>query len=461
MYIDNPALAAGSYVTEKIEDVDNTAGRLIEVIVRGVLAYFTIGDIVFRNNPAGVPHVDVVGSVFLVVGIVVWLRNPQLRPWSPLLIVPFLLLHVPSLLVLRYPEQVPSASRSIGAAPYAYIFIAYGLYAIYRWLAQRKQAVAGIVLVLLLGVSVQQNIDRYFVRYVAGLPYGDVPIGREIVRYAEMLSPKTLVYVVGCCWRDGTPEPFFSQIQMKEPNRLKRFDPADTLSCSVLANIQRPAVLIWSVDDPLPNQQVEACAEEFRPVLHTNRDGVPLFYSSALTGYETPSMLLLRQSEAEQDVNAEQSVDIQTSQQSTEVAQVLDPISDVVTVDDITTEVMISAIDSGSIADMFDGNYDSLVRGANQNPMVVSLTMREPVEATRLLLELAGMRNFRVDVEITTPSDQVVLTQEYPDSMPDPTVTMDLPDSTQVTAITVTITEVDVPSDVNIYIHIREFALLN
>jgi hypothetical protein len=122
---------------------------------------------------------------------------------------------------------------------------------------------------------------------------------------------------------------------------------------------------------------------------------------------------------------------------------------------------MISAIDSGSIADMFDGNYDSLVRGANQNPMVVSLTMREPVEATRLLLELAGMRNFRVDVEITTPSDQVVLTQEYPDSMPDPTVTMDLPDSTQVTAITVTITEVDVPSDVNIYIHIREFALLN
>jgi len=461
MYIDNPALAAGSYVTEKIEDVDNTAGRLIEVIVRGVLAYFTIGDIVFRNNPAGVPHVDVVGSVFLVVGIVVWLRNPQLRPWSPLLIVPFLLLHVPSLLVLRYPEQVPSASRSIGAAPYAYIFIAYGLYAIYRWLAQRKQAVAGIVLVLLLGVSVQQNIDRYFVRYVAGLPYGDVPIGREIVRYAEMLSPKTLVYVVGCCWRDGTPEPFFSQIQMKEPNRLKRFDPADTLSCSVLANIQRPAVLIWSVDDPLPNQQVEACAEEFRPVLHTNRDGVPLFYSSALTGYETPSMLLLRQSEAEQDVNAEQSVDIQTSQQSTEVAQVLDPISDVVTVDGITTEVMISAIDSGSIADMFDGNYDSLVRGANQNPMVVSLTMREPVEATRLLLELAGMRNFRVDVEITTPSDQVVLTQEYPDSMPDPTVTMDLPDSTQVTAITVTITEVDVPSDVNIYIHIREFALLN
>lgn len=459
MYIDNPALAAGSYVTEKIEEVDNIGGRLVEVIVRGVLGYFTTGDIVFRNNPSGVPHVDIVGSVFLVVGMIVWLRNPQLRPWAPLLFVPFLLLHVPSLLVLRYPDQVPSASRSIGAAPYAYLFIAYGLYATYQWLAKRKQIVAGVVLVALLGVSVQQNIERYFVRYVAGLPYGDVPIGREIVRYAEMLSPKTLVYVVGCCWRDGTPEPFFSQIQMKQPERLQRFDPADTLSCTALANIPRPAVLIWSVDDPLPNQQVEACAEEFRPVLHTNRDGVPLFYSSALTGYETPSVLMLSQSEADSTTNDVPVEDVQPTQQP-DVAPVLDPIGDVVTIDGITTEVMMSAIDTGAIADLFDNNYDTLARGSNQNPMMVSLTMREPVTASQLLLELAGMRNFRVDVEVTTPTDQLVLTEAYPNSTADTTVTIDLPESTQVTAMTVTITEIDVPSDVKVYIHIREFALL-
>ncbi|MFZ9857882.1 MAG: ArnT family glycosyltransferase [Roseiflexaceae bacterium] len=460
MYIDNPTLAAGSYVTEKIEEVDNIGGRLVEVVVRGMLAYFTLGDIVFRNNPTGVPHVDIVGSVFLVVGMIVWLRNPQLRPWAPLLFVPFLLLHVPSLLVLRYPDQVPSASRSIGAAPYAYLFIAYGLYAMYQWLALRKQIVASVVLVVLLGVSVQQNIERYFVRYVAGLPYGDVPIGREIVRYAEILSPKTLVYVVGCCWRDGTPEPFFSQIQMKQPERLKRFDPADTLSCTVLENIQRPAVLIWSVDDPLPNAEVEACADEFRPVLHTNSDGVALFYSSALTGYETPSLLLLSRDEADIVTGDEIAVDGQPTRQP-DVEPVLDPIGDVVTIDGITTEVMMSAIDTGSIADLFDGSYDSLARGANQNPMVVSLTMREPVLVSQVKLELAGMRNFRVDVEVMTPSDQIVLTQEYPNSLSDPTVMIDLPESTQVTAMTVTITEVDVPNDVKVYIHIRELALLN
>ncbi len=461
MYIDNPALAAGSYVTEKIEDVDNIVGRLFEVVTRGVLAYFTMGDIVFRNNPTGIPHVDMVGSVFLVIGLIVWVRNPQLRPWSPLLIVPFLLLHVPSLLVLRYPEQVPSASRSIGAAPYAYIFIAYGLYATYQWLAQRRQVVAAVMLVVLLGVSVQQNIDRYFVRYVAGLPYGDVPIGREIVRYAEMLSPKTLIYVVGCCWRDGTPEPFFSQIQMQDRNRLRRFDPADTLTCTALKSIERPAVLIWSVDDALPNQQVEACAEEFRPVLHTNRDGVPLFYSSALTGYETPSALILTQADANvaDDGNSdEQPVEVPVP---TVGRPILDPIGDVVVIAGSTTEVLVSAIDTGSIGDLFDGNYNSLIRGANQNPMVVSLTMTQPVVASQLVLELAGMRNFRVDVEITTPDDQVVLTQDFPDSEPDPKVTIDLPESTTITAMQVTITEVDVPSDVNVYIHIREIELLN
>lgn len=468
MYIDNPALAAGSYVTEKIEDVDNIAGRLIEVVVRGVLAYFTMGDIVFRNNPVGVPHIDIVGSLFFVVGLIVWLRNPQLRPWSPLLIVPFLLLHVPSLLVLRYPEQVPSASRSIGAAPYVYIFIAYGFYATYQWLAQRTQIIAAGVLVVLLGISLQQNVDRYFVRYVAGLPYGDVPIGREIVRFAEMLSPKTLVYVVGCCWRDGTPEPFFSQIQMKEPERLRRFDPVDTLTCNALSAIERPAVLIWSIDSPLPNQQVEACASEFRPVLHTNRDGVPLFYSSALTGYETPSVIMFTPGDAVLQTNEEIPPESQASQEPQPTAPVnpdegpkLEPIGDVVIIDGSTTEVLLSPIDTGSIADLFDNDYDTLARGANQNPMVVSMTMLQPVTASQVVLELAGMRNFRVDIEATTTTDQIVLTQDFPNSDVDPKITFDLPDATNITAMTITITELDVPSDVSVYIHIRELQFLN
>ncbi len=460
MYIDNPELAAGSYVTEKIEDVDNIAGRLFEVIWRGALAYFVTGDIVFRNNPTGVPHIDMVSSVFFVIGAIVWVRDPKLRPWSPLLIVPFLLLHVPSLLVLRYPDQVPSASRSIGAAPYVYIFIAYGLYTSYQWLSQRTRGIAGVLLAVILAVSVQQNIDRYFVRYVDGLPYRDVPIGREIVRFAEMLSPQTTVYVVGCCWRDGTPEPFFSQIQMHQPERLKRFDPIETLTCEALQNVPRPAVLIWSLDSALPNTQVESCAEEFRPVLHANRDGVPLFYSSALTGYETPSdMVFTPEVEVvEPTTNEEPAVVVEAQPTATPV---LDPVGESVMIAGVNTDVLISPIDSGSIADMFDNSFDTLLRGANQNPMVVSMTMAEPLSLSQMVMQLAGMRSFRVDVELTTQDGPVTLTEEFINSEADPIVRFDLPTSQAISAMKIIITELDVPSDVSVFIHIREISLLN
>lgn len=460
MYIDNPELAAGSYVTEKIEDVDNIAGRLFEVIWRGALAYFATGDIVFRNNPTGVPHIDMVSSVFFVIGLIVWIRDPKLRPWSPLLIVPFVLLHVPSLLVLRYPDQVPSASRSIGAAPYVYIFIAYGLYTSYQWLSQRTRGIAGVLLAVVLAVSVQQNIDRYFVRYVDGLPYRDVPIGREIVRFAEMLSPQTTVYVVGCCWRDGTPEPFFSQIQMQQPERLKRFDPVETLTCEALQNVPRPAVLIWSLDSALPNAQVESCAEEFRPVLHANRDGVPLFYSSALTGYETPSAIVFTPKVEAVEPNTNEEPQAVVEAQPT-ASPALDPVGESVLIAGVNTDVLVSPIDSGSIADLFDNSYDTLLRGANQNPMVVSLTMSQPLSLSQMVMELAGMSNFRVDVELTTPDGPVTLTEEFTNSVSDPTVRIDLSSAQEISAMKIMITELNVPSDVLVFIHIREISLLN
>jgi len=390
----------------------------------------------------------------------VWIRDPKLRPWSPLLIVPFVLLHVPSLLVLRYPDQVPSASRSIGAAPYVYIFVAYGLYTSYQWLSQRTRGVAGVLLAVVLAVSVQQNIDRYFVRYVDGLPYRDVPVGREIVRFAEMLSPQTTVYVVGCCWRDGTPEPFFSQIQMQQPERLKRFDPVETLTCEALQNVPRPAVLIWSLDSALPNAQVESCADEFRPVLHANRDGVPLFYSSALTGYETPSDITFKPEVevVEPTTNEEPPEVIEVQPTATPV---LDPVGESVMIAGVTTDVLVSPIDAGSIADLFDNSYDTLLRGANQNPMVVSLTMSQPLSLSQMVMELAGMSNFRVDVELTTPDGPVTLTEEFTNSVSDPTVRIDLSSAQEISAMKIMITELNVPSDVRVFIHIREISLLN
>lgn len=453
MYLNNPDSITGNYISEKFETTDLAPSRILDILGRGVNAYFTHGDVVFRSNPRGLPHVDMISSVLLVIGIASCFRA-NMRAKAPLLIIPFLLLHVPSLLVLRYPDQVPSASRSIGAVPFAYLFIALGLYEIYTVLTRRWSSVAGLVILVVFGATLQQNIDRYFDKYISSMPYGDVPIGRMIVKYADMLSPDTSVYIAGCCWRDTSPEPFFSQLQMQHPAMLKRFDPADTLTCDTLAQTDRPAVMIWTFDAPLPSPNVEQCKEQFRPVLHTMPDGTPLFYSSALIGTALPKAPL-------QPTPEPISV-------SAPVAVILPPPSasgptttGAVQVNGVKAKVMISPIDTGSIPDLFDKNLDTLVRSdGTSNTFTLDLMMEQALPTKTVTLALGGMHNFVADLIIKTADGEQRFSQRFPTADSDQVVVFDLPTQVAITEIQVAITEQDVPSDVQTHIHVRgvEFA---
>src|SRR5207244_4162422 len=100
-------------------------------IARAVLALHVRGDDTFRSNPAGLPHLDWISGVLFLGGIVFWLRTER-RRWSPVLLVPLLLLQVPSMLVLSQPEEVPSAGRTLGVAPIVYILVASGLWWLLR-----------------------------------------------------------------------------------------------------------------------------------------------------------------------------------------------------------------------------------------------------------------------------------------------------------------------------------------
>jgi hypothetical protein len=64
-----------------------------------------------------------------------------------------------------------------------------GLFELFQLLQKRAPKYAGGVVALVLLISLQFNIDRYFVKYIAGMPYNDVPIGREILRFVDTLSP--------------------------------------------------------------------------------------------------------------------------------------------------------------------------------------------------------------------------------------------------------------------------------
>jgi hypothetical protein len=346
------------------------------------------------------------------------------------------------------------------------LIVALGLYELYQLIKAKMPQVAGVVVAVVLILSVQANIQRYFVTYIAGMPYDDVPIGRELVRLVDSLSHDTTVYVAGCCWRDTSPEPFFSQIQLSKPERLQRFDPVDTLTCESLASVPRPAVIVWSFDTELPSPNVVGCADEFRPMLHATKAGVPLFYSASLKGranpyYVDPNAVVAPVPVEAEPVASEGGAPVEDApvEQPVPTPVPAMTISGSVVVNGINVDVTASAIDSGSLPDLFDSNNDSLIRGANQNPFVVGLVFAEAIPTKSLTFKMAGMKNFVAILKVKSAAGTESFEQSFPGADSDQVVTFDLAQVTAMTGMSVSFYEQDVPEDVVVNIHLREIII--
>ena len=254
----NPANFFSGYIGEKIVSETHPFVTLLGNIGRGVLAFHVRGDSNFRSNPLDLPHLDSISGVLFLAGVVFWLR-PNRRRLSVLVFLPLLLLHVPSLLVLRHPGEVPSASRTLGAAPFAYILVASGLWWLItarrqnwpRWLGPLAASILLIAIMLL-------NAQRYFRDYVAGLPYHNTPIGRLAANYIDSLPLNAQVYVVGCCWQDAMPDPKSIQYVTARNDQLMFIEP-ERVTCDWLYFQTPETVLIWALQSPLPSIAVEPC----------------------------------------------------------------------------------------------------------------------------------------------------------------------------------------------------------
>lgn len=149
-----------------------------------VLMFNWKGDVAWINNAPNVPQMDhIVGALF-VLGLVAWLvrmiRRRDVVDWLvPLML--FIML-MPSALSIAYPVENPSATRTSGALPVAYLIAAYPLalmvFSIRRLIPMR--IVAFGVSVLLVGLiafgSIAQNAETYLERYhdnylLSSLPY--------------------------------------------------------------------------------------------------------------------------------------------------------------------------------------------------------------------------------------------------------------------------------------------------
>lgn len=271
----NPANFVSGYIGGKIRP----SGELLPVLLgnagRALLALHLGGDRVFRSNPAALPHLDSLSSVLFLGGLIFWLL-PERRRWSPLILVPFVLLQLPSMLVLSNPAEVPSASRTLGVAPIAYLLVASGLW----WLLHRGRRLrrpASLIVVCLLAAILYLNTWRYFKTYITGLPNQNLAHGRVIAQYIDRLPTGTKVYMVGCCWAEGgEPEPKSVRYATKRPAALVLLKETDA-TCAFFASAPRPAYVIWSPGVGSPAPAVAACLPLPRSALYFAGDRAPIF----------------------------------------------------------------------------------------------------------------------------------------------------------------------------------------
>ena len=278
---DDPVNFTSGYIGGKIHSRYGTVETLARNAWRALLALHLRGDDGFRSNPVGAAHLDTLSGLLFVLGIVYWLA-PRRRRWWPVVLLPLVLLQIPSMLVLASVSEVPSASRTVLVAPSVYLVTASGL----CWLAaaaHRSAGVRRVIAATLLILVAAVNGQRYFDAYADGLPNHNVPFGRLIADSFAQLPEGTHAFIVGCCWGDaGQPEPkgiTYLDAGTVASGMIEL--PRDTLDCERLSELPRPAVLVWSPADVLPSPSLAECPAGLEGRLHVT-DGQPVFRSVVL-----------------------------------------------------------------------------------------------------------------------------------------------------------------------------------
>jgi 4-amino-4-deoxy-L-arabinose transferase-like glycosyltransferase len=425
------------YIGGKIVAEGSWVSALLSNIVDALLAFHIRGDEIFRGNPAFLPHLDQVSGLLFLGGIGYWLA-PARRRWSPVLLVPFALLQLPSILVLGRTSEVPSASRTLGVAPIAYILAASGLWWLVQALTRLDRRRIGLALAgVLLGAIVLLNTQRYFGAYMDGLPYHNTPIGYRVAVLADSLPPDTQVYIVGCCWESEMPEPPYVRLMVARPDSIQTLEPNE-LTCDRLQFLKQPAVLIWAYQAALPTPAVESCRQWLPAQLYTSPAGRPVFNAATLrldpaagpAGIapleQTPGDEKLVYETAELDG---QMIGVRHSQQ-----------------------------DMGQAVDFLDGNKETLLRGESANPMVIELRFARPRAVASVSLDLGAMPQFQVKVLARSAENiTAAFVKDYEDVSAEPHVDLPLGDGQKnVASLRIEIRDSRLAPPEGYHIHVRE-----
>jgi hypothetical protein len=279
-------IAGSGYIGSKLLTDQNWVEKIAGNVWRSLLMYHGRGDEIFRVNSPGMSQLDIVSGIFLLVGIIYWLRRPQ-RHWLPLLLVPFVVLQLPANLVLNEAMPTPSASRSIGILPILAAVIAGGI-----WEAATRIRDARVLrpafVVLIIGLICWLNWQRYFVAYAVTLPEQNSPYAKLMAAYVDTLPADATVVLSSCCWAQaGQPEPKGIMYVIKQPREIKIVE-RGRFSCAAL-NLPGPVDVIWDPHDdgPIPPP---SCYPGAHVKIYSDARGQPVFKEfyidrpAALTG---------------------------------------------------------------------------------------------------------------------------------------------------------------------------------
>ncbi len=123
--------------------------------------------------------------------------------------------------------------------------------------------------------------------------------------------------------------------------------------------------------------------------------------------------------------------------------------------------IVVPRLDTGQPADAFDGNGDSLMRGAQDNPFVVVIRLETAEELTGLDLHLASALTMQVTVQVAFENgDTAILEQNYTGPPLDPILSFDFPEhDSSVESVQIDITDLREEPEGGYHIHIREITL--
>ncbi len=320
----NPAFAQGGYVSGKVFERGVTPLEEARTFGKNMLTalgeFQWTGDRSFRTNDSGKPLLDPLSGGLMDIGLVVLFLNPRLRRYWLYLVVPIVILVMPSADPGLPPLEIPSASRTLSAAPFVFVLAALGLDAVWAgaqalldspgniWERVRGWArgaaktpgentmaapvsragfspangMAAVLLAMLVVVIGYFNITRYFGDYAWGLPEHNQAWGWLIARYIDQQPAGTQVKITACCWgerQDPDPESIFYVLKDRQGRGNLLGTSAYLRSCQDLLP-GKTYLIIAPPNEADPHLvELRGCFPQAQGEMHSDGLGKPAFYA--------------------------------------------------------------------------------------------------------------------------------------------------------------------------------------